>query len=232
MTSRQIVKPYKEGVCCPCGEKNPDYLEFAHYRREDKFEWNGKKVSISDMKSKEKIQAELQKGRFICIFCHRLETKFQNEQFSEHMLQLAAERCAEDHLRSERYNLKKYVKCTGKMCNGRKRRRCSMVNSGRGMQCKECMQVATYRRAQLKYHQYNLLKEERGECHYCNLKCTSENAYMFDWDHIFGKNCNVSKLMRGSYIWLCNETRLCRLLCAKCHRSKTFLQQNNKFEEI
>lgn len=58
----------KSGGCHNCGEDNIDLLEFAHYDMREK------EITIATCQSKSRILNELPKGRWLCVWCHRLET--------------------------------------------------------------------------------------------------------------------------------------------------------------
>ena len=67
------------------------------------------------------------------------------------------------------------------------------------------------------------LKLKAGACVDCGLRCTRANFFVFDWDHI-----NPSeKTVAISYISdapgaLLKEVEKCELVCANCHRYRTF----------
>lgn len=58
----------KSGGCYDCGENNTDLLEFAHYDMREK------EINVATCQSKSQILNELPKGRWLCVWCHRLET--------------------------------------------------------------------------------------------------------------------------------------------------------------
>jgi hypothetical protein len=83
--AKKIQMELKEGQHCEeCGVSDPELLTFAHWDREDKYKTkSGKSVGISEMIGIKRIREEATKTRFLCHFCHRLETQRENEQFFE-----------------------------------------------------------------------------------------------------------------------------------------------------
>lgn len=61
-----------------------------------------------------------------------------------------------------------------------------------------------------------------GECVECHLKCTGDNHYQFDWDHIdpTQKTDHVSQIKSLGHLE--REIVKCRLLCKNCHRKHTW----------
>ena len=69
------VEKRKQGKCLECNETRHFLLEFAHYNSDLKYRGkNGKKVHITSLSLK-KAKEEIKLGRFLCMFCHRIETK-------------------------------------------------------------------------------------------------------------------------------------------------------------
>jgi len=75
----------KEGKKCEnCAISDPDVLDFAHLDRKDKFRNSkGRPVNLSSMQSKSKILMEVTKTKMLCKYCHRLETKQENDAKSK-----------------------------------------------------------------------------------------------------------------------------------------------------
>jgi hypothetical protein len=66
--------------CETCGESDPIVLEFAHISRQNKYRTKtGKTFSIGQMFSMSRIAEEVKKVKILCCFCHRLETKNEDE---------------------------------------------------------------------------------------------------------------------------------------------------------
>jgi hypothetical protein len=63
-----------QGVCAHCDETDIRLFEFAHYSRKDK-----SIVSVSQHQNLTEVRLELEKGRWLCVWCHRLETKMEND---------------------------------------------------------------------------------------------------------------------------------------------------------
>lgn len=65
----------------------------------------------------------------------------------------------------------------------------------------------------------NALKE-RTPCADCGLKYP---YYVMDFDHLRDKKILISRVInRGSWIQVENELKKCELVCANCHRIRTF----------
>lgn len=89
-------------------------------------------------------------------------------------------------------------------------------------------ETALVRRSIIKNRQRprELVKAEklrRGECLDCGLKCDNHNYVCFDFDH---RNPNeklfaLSEARNGTDATL-NELTKCDLVCANCHRLRTF----------
>jgi hypothetical protein len=76
----------KSGGCANCGEKEFDKLEFAHYKREEKYRTkNGRVKGILDLTLRI-MKEELKKGRFLCFKCHEVETQKENKLLREPFL--------------------------------------------------------------------------------------------------------------------------------------------------
>ena len=71
VTRKKIITESRlaQGTCAACPETRIELFEFAHFRREDKAI-----PSIHDVTSNEDLLKELPKGRWLCAWCHRLET--------------------------------------------------------------------------------------------------------------------------------------------------------------
>ena len=218
---RTFLKSVKEKAVCQCGEHRHELLEFAHHDRANKCMENGKKVDLSSMKCQKKIAKELSKGRFLCVTCHRDETHNENKILTEKYIQslvLKCTHCSTTHGKS----------CAGTVCQGRKQHS-SNFNLCKS-KCDACLAVERIQRRKIKQNFINEMKLNVGGCEYCNETCKKSNCHLFEWDHIFGKNKNVSKLLSSSVRVISNEIFLCRLLCAKCHRLKSTLESRSEWD--
>jgi hypothetical protein len=71
------------------------------------------------------------------------------------------------------------------------------------------------------------IKLEKGRCHDCWIKCTVDNWFIFDWDHRVpaDKAFTISQRKHDvSTDRLLAEIAKCDLVCANCHRHRTFGQ--------
>jgi hypothetical protein len=70
-------------------------------------------------------------------------------------------------------------------------------------------------------------KLQAGACFDCGLICTVDNWYVFDWDHRVptDKSFTIGDRKHGvSKAVLMAEIAKCDLVCANCHRHRTFGQ--------
>ena len=69
-------------------------------------------------------------------------------------------------------------------------------------------------------------KFERGACAHCNLKVTSDNWIIFEWDHIDPtiKSFALSNARNYSVQAIIEELEKCQLLCSNCHQMHTYTQ--------
>jgi len=79
---RKIVKDFIESMktnCAICGYDDLAAIEFAHFDREEKARSkNGLPICLTKLGSIARVKEELAKGRWLCCFCHRLETADEN----------------------------------------------------------------------------------------------------------------------------------------------------------
>lgn len=77
------------------------------------------------------------------------------------------------------------------------------------------------------------MKLERGACADCGLAAHTNNLVCFDWDHRdptdkrFGIADARAHQPRGGIDALLAEIAKCDLVCANCHRLRTFHQQHH-----
>ena len=162
---KQRIKLGKK--CAECGEDNIQLLEFAHYDR------SKKTIAMSGYHPIPVMEAELPYGRFLCIWCHRLETK----------------REVHDIIKSKNYEYSaeesnvplddKAKSCSGPMCNG-KTRPSSFFYERKGKlkaRCKKCVLLETKIKSdkkqalRLKVHQKFLEDNDligKKKCPQCN----------------------------------------------------------------
>lgn len=217
---RQAIKL---GQCCQkCGESNISLLEFAHYDRKNK------NVSIRDFRSIEVLKNELSKGRFLCIWCHRLETR---EEINRNMKNKSYEYTIEEINMSK--GISEVKKCNGPMCNGEKRHKSLFYSSGKYLksQCKKCVLYKdNLKRIRAREHVANV-KLDIKVCEICNISVTRDTVCCFDFDHIDRntKFKEISKLVKDGYPIekIDYEISKCRMLCCKCHRLHTIKQMGH-----
>jgi 5-methylcytosine-specific restriction endonuclease McrA len=56
--------------------------------------------------------------------------------------------------------------------------------------------------------------------------CGERDPIVLEFDHLSGKKRNVSELIAQSYSWnsIMREVANCEVVCANCHRRRTFLR--------
>ena len=177
---------------------------------------------MSSLKCKKKIQRELKKGRFLCVQCHRNETYKENQKIVERYMQSLV-------LASTQKFQRNGTSCHGIICQGRclKQTHFNIYKS----KCDSCVSLERIMKRKVKQTLINNEKIKFGCCEYCHMTCTNYNCHVFEWDHIFGKNKKVSKLLDSSDKAIMNEIRLCRLLCSKCHRLKSIPESPNMWND-
>lgn len=221
MKGKDFLKSVKDQAKCQCGESRKALFEFAHYDRRNKCLKNGKTVDMSKLKSQKMIEHELNKGRFLCVFCHRDETVQENIFQVDNFAQTLVMKCQKHRM------FKGGNTCTGVICRGRK------LNRKHFMKCKSkcdsCVSLEKIGKRKLRQKYINERKIEYRFCEYCKEECKIENVHQFEWDHIFGKNASVSNMRDSPIKTIENEIRLCRLLCLRCHRLKSILEAKRQW---
>lgn len=223
----ELITSFKEaqGTCAfpGCEESDPIFLNFAHDDREEK-SFCLTRCSIPQMRE------EVKKGKFLCIWHERLETKNEN-------LEIFDKRAEEAHKYSEEeekelIDEKNSRTCSGLLCKGKRRNldRFYYQSSTGGYShiCKKCASLKS-RKAVSALHDYKVrIKVRIGECRGCQRKVTAEAACCFDFDHIIPseKAYNVSQMCSSklSIPSINEEIKKCRLLCVFCHVLQTHKQ--------
>lgn len=211
---RQKIRIGKK--CETCGENDIRLLEFAHYDRKNK------NTNISYTQSIKVLEAELEHGRFLCVWCHRLETRkeldeiVKNKSYEYTDIEMTT-------------NTGESKKCTGPVCNGKIRDLSFFYLRTTGKHidnCKKCVSYQSRLKRMRKVEYVNNVKLNIGECAMCSVKVTKETFCCFDFDHIDRKNKtgNISYLVNSSIEKIDKEIAKCRLLCCKCHKLHTIEQ--------
>ena len=222
MTGRSFLKEFKNKSQCICGETRAVLFEFAHFNRKTKLRENGKRIDMSSIKCKKKIITELKKGRYMCVQCHREETLKENNRQVENYTQSLVLKCTQNFKTNA-------VPCNGIICQGR-----HLKKNNFGSCKSKCISCVSLERIMRRKERQVFLNNEKLKlqcCAYCRLPCTAQNCHVFEWDHIFGKNRKVSKLIDSNIKSLTNEILLCRLLCLKCHRLKSILESRDQWSD-
>lgn len=206
------------GECFNCGCNDIRLLEFDHIGE--------KEYTISRLFSKKKILSEINKTQILCIWCHRLKTRIEQDNIIEEN--------SRKYLDIERPNDTKLGKeCVGLLCNG-KLQYISKFPKTKKTYCLICI---SYRSRTIRMNNLSFLNEiklQKSHCQICNLKVLPETTCCFDFDHYADKLCSVSEYVRLSYdtrLKILDEVKKCRLLCCICHRIYTTSQMNFKIQE-
>ncbi len=208
--------------CEQCSEDNINLLDLAHYNRKDK------KCSLRSSYSMETLKKEIKKGRFLCVWCHRLETKKENIKIKKENLKLWISAENDD------LNMDPDSKmCHGLLCNGKMRHSTFLYRrKSNGKTYTPCKRCISYR-SRKKYEKYALFvtgqKLKIGECKLCKIKVRKETSSCFDFDHINpeDKIKTISQMAMHKEDAILKEMKKCRLLCCKCHRLHTLKQLNH-----
>ena len=211
-------------TCANCYENRPWMMEFAHFHRYNKIIKFGKKVDIQKLKLNE-VKKEIPKGRFLCIFCHRNESK--NEW---NAMKIRTYVRWKENTINKRVNIliqkhpDKFKICNGHFCKGN-HRKCtdfSKFLNRRSTYCKECDSYRSRCLRENKQTYINTTKITIGTCTDCGFNCNESNFYLFDFDHIdpSEKFKSVSQLSSYTRKKIDAEIKICQLRCAKCHISR------------
>lgn len=196
--------------CEVCGRE--DYLEFDHLERK------GKGVTIGRCQSTRMILEEAKKCRYLCMWCHRIETHRYNKEVQREKLFDCLSQPDEDGL-----------PCGGVLCNGETVTVSSFYKRKGGRShttCIGCMYYSSYLKRTAVSDHVNHRKRQKGECERCLRKVVEGNEMCFDYDHIDPKTkkCNVSDFCRFTGTKLKDvdiEIEKCQLLCCMCHFDRT-----------
>tara|TARA_Y100000768_G_C23805224_1_gene599153 strand:+ start:105 stop:788 length:684 start_codon:yes stop_codon:yes gene_type:complete len=223
MSAQKYIRTVRNAQTCLCGEDRGILLEFAHNDRNEKIERDGKKLDMSSIRSKCIAENELKKGRFLCVFCHREETMTENRLISENSIESLVISCSKNYTETG-------IECRGNIC--RKRLQNASLFKNSKSKCANCISIEKMYKRKIKQKYMQDQKVKYGKCSFCKMECKHSNSHLFDWDHVFGKNINVSKLITYSKNIISNEIKLCRLLCAKCHRIKTTMELRGQWTDV
>ena len=178
----------REEKCEKCGECKQELLEFAHYNRKDK---NIEFGSAGVLKMKKEVLL----GRFLCVWCHRLETETEIENLRK---------TQEDfiHIENTGDDDESYIKCNGELCKGARRHSSMFYDSDKWKtECKKCVCFYNCKRRKNVNNYVKLCKLAISECNICKIKVSYETACCFDFDHIdrSEKIANVSVLSKDHF---------------------------------
>jgi len=207
--------------CEKCGEKNPNLLEFAHYDRNNKTRKFAARCSILNLKK------ELCKGRFLCIWCHRLETREELDNIKKENLN----KWLNDG-EGKIVNEDTGIKCPGILCQNILRHPDCFYRRKSGKVYKICKRCQAYKSRIKRVEKYNLVNDIKlliSKCEFCAIKVTKETTCCFDFDHIDqnSKEYSISNTYNMTNVTkIMMEIDKCRLLCCSCHKLRTSEQLN------
>lgn len=213
---RTALKRQLGGCCANCKDTDLRLLDFAHFKRGTK-----KYKRFGSILSTCGILEEYERGRFLCVWCHRLETKSELEQDVRKSIEGYMR---DDYLSKDDVNAKQ---CIGKLCNGRYLSKSDFYKKGR--RCKRCFAYALKEKIADQRYFVDSEKLRREKCAQCQMKVTKETCFCFDFDHIDheSKINSVSDMASKSIPLriLQKEMDKCQLLCCRCHRLKTLYER-------
>lgn len=79
----ELKHEFKAGQRCDtCGDTDEEVLTFAHWKRAEKLKSkkNNRTVPINQIRGLQTLANEAKKTRFLCHFCHRIETSLENRE--------------------------------------------------------------------------------------------------------------------------------------------------------
>ena len=209
----------KQGKCENCDETDDRLFDLAHYKRGTK-----RFKAFGGILSTKGIMEESKLGRFLCNWCHRLETKDENDQLKKTI---------DDYKtvfidKSDPFAMK----CSGLICQGNYIHISNFSHPERKHHiCRKCTNYKQY----LRHHECNQFilneKMKRRQCVICKIAVTPQTSCCFDFDHIihadkkFSISGSSQKHMSRVEVIIA-EMAKCQLLCCKCHRLKTLDERN------
>jgi hypothetical protein len=85
-------------------------------------------------------------------------------------------------------------------------------------------ELASYNKQQYK-KKLAEIKQARG----CT-DCGENNPIVLDFDHLKDKKYNISQMIHNGFSWkaISKEIKKCEVVCANCHRIRTYFRLLNK----
>ena len=168
MLRRSKLRKFRKDIktnekCRECGEDNPNLLEFAHYNRSEK------SLKFSDNAHINRLKEELKKGRFLCVWCHRLETRKETTQINMDYKRGYTPK-EQDMELDEKSKI-----CNGPLCNGAKRHSSFFIKN-RNV-CKKCRNVITANNYRKKHEYVDNFKFQLGGCELCKIKISKISCH-------------------------------------------------------
>ena len=213
---KELVEELKKesGGCVRCGEKDIRFLDFSHVGVE-------KGPSVPNLTSEREIIAEAKKAVILCVFCRRMEMD---------SVQAAKKKSREDFEYTEEEDKevdeKSSKECHGPLCNGKMRNLKNFGTNGGtpNFLCRNCHNYELNLSVRKKKAFKDAIKLAIGKCVDCGLQVTLERTCCFDFDHINpeDKDYGISLMKYVKFETIEEEIMKCRLLCAKCHRIRTY----------
>lgn len=85
---------------------------------------------------------------------------------------------------------------------------------------------------QLAYKQKQMLKKKLADIKEASgcVDCGVTNHIILDFDHLRDKKYNVSRMIHDGFSWkaIKKEIEKCEVVCANCHRIRTYLRLTTK----
>lgn len=215
--SANHIKSFKENQkCTHCKNEFPHYVLDFHHMRD-------KEVNISQLYEKDpnRVEEEVKKCELICANCHREET-FRNLK--------SIDVCGNRIFKPEIIEVPIHdgcliIKC--KSCNVDKNsENFTLLKTGKHHSyCKKCLRNKNiaYSKDRIRNNKTTEFINNYKSDHEC-MDCGHKYDYWItDFDHVDGvKVLNINKMKRHSLENVKNEIEKCELVCANCHRVRTW----------
>lgn len=221
--SADYIKRLKEGKpCFSCGGFfHPCALDFHH------MDAGTKLTSLSKLygKKQRRIDEEVEKCVLLCANCHRNETMSEESSVPVSKNRVYATEIVEKEL-SGTDKPKGCAKCL----TGKHEENFTLLKTGkRHSYCRKCLRDVNrgYGQERGELTQRKAVRDLKDDqpCSDCGFKF---RYWQMDFDHVRGKKIgNLNRLSNGRTDVAIQETKKCDLVCANCHRLRTFLRKEH-----
>lgn len=225
--SAEYIKSHKLKPCSVCGKKYPPCaLDFHHPNREEKLT----QVAKLYQRDPKRVDREIEVCDLVCANCHRDET-----QRLEKFVPVNKNRVQRPPIKEIPIKPGDKTKICAK-CKTEK-------NVGNFTKLKNGY-LHSYCKACLRAYNNSLNKNRKPRTSKLYIRSVKENTpcadcgkhysyWVMDFDHVRGeKTINLSKLQNCSINRIKEEIAKCDVVCACCHRIRTWTRKSNLVEEL